>query len=74
MSWCQTGREIEGFTNGAIECLEAHHWPGNVRELVHAVERAAFLGSGKQVDVTDLPTSSNRGGKQQTNRELRNQP
>ena len=51
----QTGREIEGFTNSATECLEAHHWPGNVRELVHAVERAAFLGSGKQVDVTDLP-------------------
>jgi len=51
----QTGREIEGFTNTAIECLEAHHWPGNVRELVHAVERAAFLGSSKQVDVTDLP-------------------
>ena len=51
----QTGREIEGFTNAAIECLEAHHWPGNVRELVHAVERAAFLGSSKQVDVTDLP-------------------
>jgi DNA-binding NtrC family response regulator len=51
----QTGREIEGFTNAAIACLEAHHWPGNVRELVHAVERAAFLGSSKQVDVTDLP-------------------
>ena len=51
----QTGREIEGFTNAAIECLQAHHWPGNVRELIHAVERAAFLGSGKQVNVTDLP-------------------
>ena len=52
----QTGREIEGFTNAAIDCLESHHWPGNVRELIHAVERAAFLGSGKQVEVTDLPT------------------
>jgi DNA-binding NtrC family response regulator len=51
----QTGREIEGFTNAAIECLESHHWPGNVRELIHAVERAAFLGSGNQLDVTDLP-------------------
>ena len=51
----QTGRAIEGFTNAAIECLEAHHWPGNVRELIHAVERAAFLGSGRQVEVTDLP-------------------
>ncbi len=51
----QTGREIEGFTNAAIECLETHHWPGNVRELIHAVERAAFLGSGNRVEVTDLP-------------------
>ncbi len=51
----QTGREIEGFTKAAIECLEAYYWPGNVRELIHAVERAAYLGSGKQLDVTDLP-------------------
>jgi len=51
----QTGRAIEGFTNAAIECLETYHWPGNVRELIHAVEQAAFLGSGSQVEVTDLP-------------------
>ncbi len=52
----QTGREIKGFTNAAIQCLESHYWPGNVRELIHAVERAAFLGSGEQIKVTDLPT------------------
>ena len=51
----RTGRTVDGFTPAAIECLEAHHWPGNVRELVHAVERAAFLGSGKHIDVTDFP-------------------
>jgi DNA-binding NtrC family response regulator len=51
----RTGRTVDGFTPAAIECLETHHWPGNVRELVHAVERAAFLGSGKHIDVTDFP-------------------
>ena len=51
----KTGRTIDGFTHAAIDCLEAHHWPGNVRELVHAVERAAFLGSGNHLDVTDFP-------------------
>jgi transcriptional regulator with PAS, ATPase and Fis domain len=51
----RTGRNIDGFTPAAIECLETHHWPGNVRELVHAVERAAFLGSGEHIDVTDFP-------------------
>ena len=51
----KTGRTIDGFTDSAVDCLEAHHWPGNVRELVHAVERAAFLGSGKHLDVTDFP-------------------
>ena len=68
----QTGREIEGFTNAAIERLEAHHWPGNVRELVHAVERAAFLGSSKQIEVTDLPLRIVEGAssKQSVNSEI----
>jgi DNA-binding NtrC family response regulator len=30
-------------------------WPGNVRELENAMERAATLGKGDEVDVADLP-------------------
>ena len=59
----KTRRNIDGFTDAAIDCLEAHHWPGNVRELVHAVERAAFLGSGNRIDATDFPPAVIEGAR-----------
>ena len=51
----KAGRRIDGFTSAALDALASHAWPGNVRELEHAVGRAAFLGVGPLVDVTDLP-------------------
>lgn len=38
----------------AERALLAHAWPGNVRELEHAMERAALLARGGQVNVEDL--------------------
>lgn len=37
------GREIRGFTNAAMERLDAHAWPGNVRELENEIERCVAL-------------------------------
>jgi two-component system response regulator HydG len=48
-------REMEGFTEAALERLRAYPWPGNVRELEHAVERAVILARGPLIDVADLP-------------------
>ena len=48
-------RTLEGFTEEALARLLEYPWPGNVRELEHAVERAAILGRGPFVEVTDLP-------------------
>jgi DNA-binding NtrC family response regulator len=48
------GRPLEGFTNAALQLLEAHHWPGNVRELENVVERAVVLAGGKQLDAADI--------------------
>lgn len=58
----QAPRTVTGFSAAAIDCLEAHAWPGNIRELVHAVERAVFLGSGRQISPTDLPPAVLAGG------------
>ncbi len=55
-------RTVTGFSAAAIDCLEAHAWPGNIRELVHAVERAVFLGSGRQISPADLPPAVLAGG------------
>jgi NtrC-family two-component system response regulator AlgB len=51
----QTGRRLTGFTAEARDALQRYQWPGNVRELRNAIERAAILGSGPQVELTDLP-------------------
>lgn len=45
------------FSQEALEALEAHPWPGNIRELRAAVEHAVVLGNGKELTLTDLPTS-----------------
>ncbi len=35
----QLGKEVRGFTDEALQCLQAYHWPGNVRELQNEVKR-----------------------------------
>ncbi|MCX6826222.1 MAG: sigma-54-dependent Fis family transcriptional regulator, partial [candidate division Zixibacteria bacterium] len=42
--------------SSALEALLAYSWPGNVRELKNLVEKYCLLYSGKEVDLTDLPS------------------
>jgi DNA-binding NtrC family response regulator len=51
----ESGREILGFSEGAMAALQRYQWPGNVRELENAIERAVVLCRRPQVDVEDLP-------------------
>lgn len=43
------------LTRAAMTALSAYEWPGNVRELRNAMERAATLAAGPEIDVADLP-------------------
>jgi DNA-binding NtrC family response regulator len=38
----ELGKDIQGFSDGALELLTAYQWPGNVRELRHTVRQAAL--------------------------------
>jgi two-component system response regulator HydG len=51
----KNNRQLDGFTDEALGCLEAYSWPGNVRELENVVERAVVLARGLRVDAADLP-------------------
>jgi two-component system response regulator HydG len=53
----KNNRQLEGFSDVALRCLEAYSWPGNVRELENVVERAVVLARGSVVDVTELPAN-----------------
>ena len=50
-------KPVFGFTEAALQALQAHDWPGNVRELENAIERAVNLSEEAEIDVAvlDLP-------------------
>lgn len=48
------GREVEGFSDAAMDALLRHSWPGNVRELQHAVERSVLMARGSRIEAADL--------------------
>ncbi len=47
--------EVKRLTNESIEAIQAYDWPGNVRELENALEHAAVLSPGRELDPTVLP-------------------
>jgi DNA-binding NtrC family response regulator len=59
------GREIEGFSEAALEALMRHSWPGNVRELEHAVERSVLMARGKRIEAADLALRRRADGSDQ---------
>ena len=48
------GRDLEGFSQAAMDTLVRHTWPGNVRELEHAVERSVLMARGSRIEASDL--------------------
>ena len=36
------GKDVRGFTSGALALLRRYQWPGNIRELENVIERMAF--------------------------------
>jgi DNA-binding NtrC family response regulator len=48
------GREVEGFTEEALDYLLAYDWPGNIRELRNALEAAFVNLPPGPVRVIDL--------------------
>ncbi|MGH7163500.1 MAG: sigma-54-dependent transcriptional regulator [Planctomycetota bacterium] len=56
-------RDVQGFSETAMEKLRAYAWPGNVRELENAVEQSVVLAKEARIGVGDLPpeVSGERG-------------
>jgi DNA-binding NtrC family response regulator len=56
----EKGRQVEGLTPAALDCLLEHAWPGNVRELENLIERLVVLRGRGTIDVADLPAPLRR--------------
>jgi len=65
-------RRFSSLTKAAMEAMMRHSWLGNVRELIHRIERAVIMGTGQQLDTSDLGLLAPQLKKTQTLREYRN--
>lgn len=65
----ELGKNILGFSEGAIEVLVSYEWPGNVRELRNVIRRAVLL-SDEWIDVEQLRLRPASNGDASTNIEV----
>lgn len=70
----QLKRPVKGFSQRALEVLEAYDWPGNVRELENRIKRAVIMADGAQVTEQDLELETQETEQEPFNlREVREQ-
>ncbi len=48
-------RQVESFTEEALECLFRYDWPGNIRELKNVIEASFITLSSQRISFMDLP-------------------
>lgn len=51
----EVNKEIEGFSDSAIEAMMNYGWPGNIRELENVVQRAVLLTKTPRIGIEMLP-------------------
>ncbi len=54
----EQGRDIEGFTDDAMELIKNYAWPGNVRELINVIKKAVVMTDKRFIDSGDLDINS----------------
>jgi DNA-binding NtrC family response regulator len=57
----ELGKDISGFSEGALKLLMDHNWPGNVRELENAVERAMVTCRARILGEDDFAFLAHNG-------------
>ncbi len=57
-------KDIEGFSDEAMELLINYSWPGNVRELENVVQRAVILAKERVIQEWSLPPEIRRQRKE----------
>jgi Nif-specific regulatory protein len=56
----ETKKQLEGFSDEAMEVLLSYSWPGNVRELENAVERAVVFAREDRIHLDTLTLTGTR--------------
>ncbi|OFZ17945.1 MAG: hypothetical protein A2X94_08610 [Bdellovibrionales bacterium GWB1_55_8] len=48
-------KDVQAFSQAAMQVLLEHSWPGNVRELSNVIERAVVFATSAEIALEDLP-------------------
>lgn len=54
----ETGKDVPGFSQDAVDYMLRARWDGNVRELANAIERAVIISRGSLIAAADFPPES----------------
>ena len=57
----ETGKDLPGFSQEAVDYMLKAPWEGNVRELANAIERAVIISRGSLIAAADFPTDQSIG-------------
>lgn len=57
----QTGREVSGVSEEAMDILKKYDYPGNVRQLENIIESCVVLCQGDEITPLDLPREMTTG-------------
>ncbi len=66
----EQGKDIEGFTDEALDLISNYSWPGNVRELINVIKKAVVLTEKKFIDVEDLDIDASQVSKKVSGKRL----
>jgi len=55
------GKDVRGFTEEALDCMQNYHWPGNVRELQNEIQRMLVLATDDLLGASLLSPRVLRG-------------
>ncbi len=61
MANAELGKDIFGFTEGAVDFLSGYEWSGNIRELKNSIKRATLLAD-EVIEVEHLSSEGREGG------------
>jgi two-component system response regulator HydG len=51
----ETGSQVRGVTEPAMQILAAHDWPGNIRQLKNTIRTMVVMCDRENLDVRDIP-------------------
>ncbi len=51
----ETGSDVKGVTDAAMQILTHHDWPGNIRQLKNTVRTMVVMCDRDRLDVQDIP-------------------